>query len=64
MNTHNLFYGEVQILMPLFVCVEVLWPSQTNGIMSSVVSLLGRLSSKRLTSIVHILSPETDNCPS
>ena len=28
--------------------------------------LLGRLnqSSKRLTSIVHILSPETDNCPS
>ena len=25
--------------------------------------LLGRLSSKRLTSIVHILSPETDNCP-
>ena len=26
--------------------------------------LLGRLSPKRLTSIVHILSPETDNCPS
>ena len=26
--------------------------------------LLSRLSSKRLTSIVHILSPETDNCPS
>ena len=27
--------------------------------------LLGRLeSSKQLTSIVHILSPETDNCPS
>ena len=25
--------------------------------------LLGRQSSKRLTSIVHILSPETDNCP-
>ena len=44
MNTHNLFYGEVQILMPLFVGVEVLWPSQTNGVMSSVVSLLGRLS--------------------
>ena len=31
------------------VCVEVLWPSQPNGVMSSVV---------------HILSPETDNCPS
>ena len=26
--------------------------------------LLGRQSSKRLTSIVHILSPETDNCHS
>ena len=23
----------------LFVCVEVLWPSQPNGVMSSVVSL-------------------------
>ena len=54
----------------LFVCVEVLRPSQPNGVMSSGVSLpnhtfTGRaLSSKRLTSIVHILSPETDNCPS
>ena len=27
-------------------------------------SLLGRQSSKQLTSIVYILSPETDNCPS
>ena len=26
--------------------------------------LLGRLSYKRLTNIVHILSPKTDNCPS
>ena len=24
----------------LFVCVEVLWPSQPNGVMSSAVSLL------------------------
>ena len=54
----------------LFVCVEFLWPSQPNGVMSSVVSLPNHtftgqaLSSKRLTSIVHILSPETDNCPS
>ena len=53
-----------------FVCVEVLRPSQPNGVMSSVVSLPNHtftgqaLSSKRLTSIVHILSPETDNCPS
>ena len=54
----------------LFVCVEVLQPSQPNGVMSSAVSYLttpftGQAwSSKRLTSIVHILSPETDNYPS
>ena len=53
-----------------FVCVEVLQPSQPNGVMSSAVSspshkFTGQAySSKRLTSIVHILSPETDNCPS
>ena len=53
-----------------FVCVEVLWPSQPNGVMLSAVSLHNHtftgqaLSSKRFPSIVHILSPETDNCPS
>ena len=26
-------------LMCLFVCVEVLWPSQPNGVMSSAASL-------------------------
>ena len=52
-----------------FVCVEVLRPSQPNGVMSSVVNLPNHTftgqasSSKWLTSIVHILSPETDNCP-
>ena len=46
-----------------FVCVEVLRPSQPNGVMSSAVSLPNHTftwqaySSKRLTSIVHILSP-------
>ena len=51
-------------------CVEVLRPSQPNGVISSAVSLPNHtftgqaLSSKRLTSIAHILSPETDNCPS
>ena len=55
------------LLMLAFVCVEVLRPSQPNGVMSSAVSLPSHrftgqaLSSKRLTSIVHILSPETDN---
>ena len=47
-------------------CVEVLRPSQPNGVVSSAVSLPNHtftwqtLSSKRLTSIVHILSPETE----
>ena len=53
-----------------FVCVEVLRPSQPSGVMSSAVSLPNHtftgqaLSSKRLISIVHILSPEFDNCSS
>ena len=57
-------------VIDLFVCVEVLPPSQPNRVMSSAVSLpnhnfIGQAESfKRLTSIVHILSPETDNCPS
>ena len=43
-SLRRFFYVEV-----LFVCVEVLWPSQSNGVMSSAVSLpnyhlLGRLS--------------------
>ena len=58
------------LLLGLFVCVEVLRPNQTNGVMSSAVSLPNHTftgqawSSTRLTSVVHILSPETDNCPS
>ena len=54
----------------LFVCVEVLRPSQPNGVMSRAVSLPNHiftgqaLSSKWLTSIMHIPSSETDNCPS
>ena len=54
----------------VFVCVEALRASQPNGVMSSAVSLPNRTftgqaqSSKRLTSIVYILWPETDNCPS
>ena len=54
----------------IIVCVEVLLPSQPNGVISSAVSLPNHsfteqaYSSKWLTSIVQILSPETDNCPS
>ena len=57
------------LLLYLFVCVEVLQPRQPNGVMSSTVSLPNHtftgqaLSTKQLTSIVYILSPETDNCP-
>ena len=53
--------------MFLFVCVEVLWPSQPNVIMLSSVSLPNHtftgqaLSSKGYISIVHILLPEIDN---
>ena len=45
-----LHFQEITLgMLYLFVCVEVLWPSQPNGVMSSVVSylttlLLGRLS--------------------
>ena len=52
------------------VFVEVLRPNQPNRVMSSMDSLPNHTftgqaySSKRFTSIVHILSPETDNCPS
>ena len=47
----------------------ILRPSQPDGVMASVVNLpyhtfTGQASSsKRLTSIVRILLPETDNCP-
>ena len=59
----------INIPMEFFVCVEVLRSSQPYGAMWSAVSLPNHTftgqaqSSKRLTSIVHILSPETDNCP-
>ena len=59
--------GPLQFLY-VFVCVEVLQSSQPKGVMSSVVSLpyhtftWQALSAKLLTSIVHILTPETDNC--
>ena len=54
------------ILVGLFVCVDVLRPSQPNGVMSSAVTrLLGRLSPlSGYPVLVHILSPENDNCPS
>ena len=48
--------------MDLFVCVEVLQPSQPSGVMSSTVpnhTFTGQAeSSKRLSSIVHIISLE------
>ena len=46
----------------LVSCVDVLWPSQPSGVMSSAVSLPNHTfagqakSSKRLASIVHVIS--------
>ena len=53
----------------MFVCIEVLWPSQPDGVMSSAVNLpnhtfAGQASSSKQLTKVHILLPETDNCPS
>ena len=46
LNTHSMFAVNANASSPLFVCVEVLRPSQPKGVMLSVVSLpnLGRLS--------------------
>ena len=40
MVTHHFFFMSIQIIffMVLFVCVEVLWPSQPIWVMSNVVS--------------------------
>ena len=49
----------------LFVCVEILQPSQPDGVMLGTVSLSDHTYTGRLSpSIVHIHSPETDNCHS
>ena len=54
----------------VFVCVENFRLSQSSEVTSNAVSLPNQAftgqakSSYWLTSIVHILSPETDNCPS
>ena len=66
----SLIFGIKYGIFVLFVCVEVLQPSQTSRVMSRVVSIPNHtftgqaLSSKRLTSIVHSLLRETDNCSS
>ena len=57
------------VFVYLFV-LRFLRPSQPHGVMLRAVNLPNHtltgqaLSSKRLTSIVNILSPEVDNCPS
>ena len=60
----------VAFVLSLFICVEVSRHNQPNRVMSSAVSLPNYTftqqawPSKWFTSIVHILSPETDNCSS
>ena len=57
-------FVEKSALSRAMVCVELLWPSQPKGVMLSTVSIPNHTftrqvwPSKRLTSIVHILSPE------
>ena len=46
-----------------FMAQSTQWGHVERGRFYLTTCLLGRQSSKRLTSIVHILSPETDNCP-
>ena len=49
MSAHNLcFYGEMRSV-GLFVCVEVLRPSQPNGVMSSAVSLPNHMFTGQLS---------------
>ena len=61
LSVENFTQSAKRFFFCCFFCVEVLRPSQPNGAMLSAVSLpnhmfIGQvLSSKRLTSIVHIL---------
>ena len=53
-----------EMIVGVCVCAEVLWSSQSDRVMSSIVNFWADLVLYAITSIVHILSPETDNCPS
>ena len=37
------FFKNPSFKIAMFVCVEVLWPSHLNGVMSNVVSLLNHI---------------------
>ena len=39
MSIHNILYLFIYLFFFLFLCVEVLWPSQLNGVISSMVTL-------------------------
>ena len=62
----SIYFSARCMFVCLFVCVEVLRPSQLNGVKSSMVSLPNHTftglakSSKWLTSTVQILLPETE----
>ena len=74
MNIYNMFFMDnwkkISQTYYRIVCVEVLRPSQPMGSCRARSVFLNHTftgqayCSKRLTSIVHILSQETDNCPS
>ena len=50
-------------LFCFIVCVEVLRPSQPNGVMSSLVSLPNHTFTGQAYSSKRLTSTETDNCP-
>ena len=66
----TIYHNDTQNYLKILFCVEVLRPSQPNGVMPSSISLPNQRftgqdwTSKWLTSILHFLSSETNNCPS
>ena len=51
-NLFLIFLGRIYIVLPVFVCIKVLWPSQPKRVMLSAVTIPN-----------HTL-PVTNNCPS
>ena len=65
MSTHNICFVEKKEMFVLRFYGPVNPMGSCRALSVYLIRLLGRLCPlKRLTSIVHILSPETDNCPS
>ena len=64
MSSSSKMAEDIPCVQFVFVCVEVLRPSQPSGVMSSAISLTTLLLGRLRPISCYILSPETDNCPS